>query len=101
MAYGNAASGHGPNTAGMYEGGLEEGAIFSDHNRQGKWADMGQTEACWELPHMSSVSEGDSRHIVATHSPDWNSTVIVTTGMTRGDNGSPSTPMYDSEFPNH
>ncbi len=98
MAYGNAASGHGPNTAGMYEGGLEEGAIFGDHNRQGEWASASQTEACWELPTMSSTSEGDSRHIVATHSPDWNSTTIVTTGMTRGEGADGS---YNSNLPNH
>lgn len=99
MAYGNSAASHGPNTAGQYEAGLD--GIFKDHNRQGEWASMSRTEDCWELPTMESTSEGDTRHIAATHSPDWNSTTIVQTGLTRGDNGSPSTPMYDSEFPNH
>lgn len=95
MTYSNGS--HGPNTAGAYEGGLEEGSIFSDHNRQGEWASQGQTLGCWEAPVMTSTSEGDSRHTTPTHSPDWNSTIIVTTGMTRGGNGA----NYDSDLPNH
>lgn len=93
------ADSHGPSSGYQYEGNLS--GSFADHNRQGMWASVGQTEDCWELPTMESTSTGDSRHIDATTSPAWESTTIVHTGMTRGDNGSPSTPMYDSELPNH
>jgi hypothetical protein len=86
----------GPNTAGMYEAGLS--GSFADHNRQGEWAREGQTLPCWEAPIMTSTSEGDSRHTTPTHSPDWNSTIIVTTGMTRGDGAGAS---YNSDLPNH
>lgn len=93
------AEGYGPSTAHMYEGNLN--GSFADHNRQGEWATTGRQEPCWELPHMESTSTGDMRHIDGTTSPAWESTTIVHTGLTRGDNGSPSTPMYDSELPNH
>jgi hypothetical protein len=93
------AESHGLSSGGMYEGNLH--GAFADHNRQGMWASVGRQEDCWELPMMESTSTGDTRHIVATESPAWEHTTVVHTGLTHGDNGSPATPMYDSELPNH
>jgi hypothetical protein len=82
----------------MYEGGLEEGSIFSDHPAAGNWeALQGGHCATWETPTMESRSTGDSRHQTTTKSPEWNSTIIVQTGSTKGGRDA----KYDSDLPNH
>jgi hypothetical protein len=79
-----------------YEAGLS--GSFADHNPTGAWSSEKGTNAyCWELAYGESHSDGDSRHIVPTSSPSWDSTILVSTGTTKGGNGA----NYDSSLPNH
>jgi hypothetical protein len=80
----------------MYEAGLS--GSFADHPAINAWSSEKGTNAyCWELTTLESHAGGDSRHQAPTHSPEWNSTIIVKTGVTKGGNGA----NYDSDLPNH
>lgn len=72
--------------------------LFPNHPRSGFYF---SEKGAMLQPHlampMESTSEGDSRHQAPTTSPSWDSTTIVTTGMTKGGNGA----NYDSDLPNH
>jgi hypothetical protein len=82
----------------MYEAGLEEGMIFSDHPAAGNWESLQGTHcATWETPTLESHAMGDSRHQTTTKSPEWDSTIIVHTGVTRGGPDG----KYHSDLPNH
>jgi len=85
----------GANSPAPFEGNLS--GAFSDHPRSGEWATEGQTLAAWEATVMESHAMGDTRHQAVTTSPSWDSTTLVTTGMTKGGNGAD----YNSDLPNH
>ena len=88
----------GPNSQAQYEAGLQPGAIFSDHPAAAVWESLQGTNcATWETATLESKAMGDSRHQAPTTSPEWNSTVIVQTPVTRGGNGAD----YHSDLPNH
>ena len=86
----------GPNSQAMYEAGLS--GSFSDHKAINAWSsEKGTNCATWESATMESHSTGDTRHQAPTKSPEWNSTIIEHTGVTRGGNGAD----YNSDLPNH
>ena len=90
------ATGQGPASQSPFEANLS--GAFADHPREGAWAsEVGDNAYGWELGTMESHSEGDTRHTVPTHSPDWNTTTIVGTPTTGAEPGA----LYQSEFPNH
>lgn len=85
---------HGPASQAPYEAGLS--GAFSDHNRQGAWAsEQGTNAYCWEAATMESVSENNPRSAAPAPAIAWNTTIIQSTPVTKG-NG-----MYDSSLPNH
>jgi len=86
----------GPNSQAMYEAGLS--GAFADHQAINAWSsEKGGHCATWESATMESKAMGDSRHQTSTKSPEWNSTIIVQTGSTRGGSGAD----YNSDLPNH
>ncbi len=88
----------GPDTAEAHIGDLA-GEIFLDHPANPAWEAL-QGDQCkpWELATLESRAGGDSRHQAATMSPEWNSTIIVKTPVTRaqGPDG-----KHKSNLPNH
>lgn len=77
-------------------GGLND--VFPNHPKTGPWYSLaGKAMAPWELEVMNSTAEGDTRHQAATMSPSWDSTTVVSTGMTKGGSGAD----YNSDLPNH
>jgi hypothetical protein len=79
-----------------HEGALK-GELFPQHPKTGFYFSA-KGDACtpWEVGIMESDAMGDSRHQAPTHSPDWNSTIIVQTPTTGAESG-----MYNSSLPNH
>lgn len=60
-------------------------AMFPQHPRSGPWETL---KGSMLAPHMqaplTSTATGDTRHQTDAMAQKWDSTVIVTTGMTRG-----------------
>lgn len=94
---GNAGTGLGNTSSqAMYEAGLS--GSFADHQAINAWSsEKGGHAYCWELTTLDGETSGTSRHQAPTKSPEWNSTIIVQTGTTKGGNGA----NYDSALPNH
>lgn len=58
---------------------------FPQHPKTGPWESLkGGTLAPHMQVPMTSVAQGDTRHIADAGSTDWDGTILVTTGMTRG-----------------
>jgi|UniRef100_A0AAU7GYC8 hypothetical protein len=68
---------------GVSAGGGE--GLFPQHPRSGDWETLkgGTLSPHLQMP-LTSSAQGDSRHQAPAGGGRWDSTVIVTTGMTRG-----------------
>ena len=68
---------------GVSAGGGE--GMFPQHPRSGDWETLngGTLSPHLQMP-LTSSAQGDSRHQAPAGGGHWDSTVIVTTGMTRG-----------------
>jgi hypothetical protein len=87
-------------TAGAYEGDLK-GELFPQHPKVGPWYSLaGDAAEPWELSVLESHSTGDTRHQTVTKSPEWQSTIVTTTGVTRGV-GTPEGGPETLGLPNH
>lgn len=97
---GNAtAGGYGQvNSSAPEIDGLGSGA-FPNHPKTGPWYTLaGPAMTPWEIQVMESTSAGDSRHQTSsTITQKWDSDIIVSTGMTKGESGD----FGSSDLPNH
>lgn len=80
-------------------GGL--GDLFPQHPKVGLWYSLaGDAAKPWELEVLESHSTGDTRHQTVTKSPEWQSTIVTTTPVTRGV-GTPEGGPETLGLPNH
>lgn len=64
---------------------MSDQGMFPQHPRSGPWETLkGSMLAPHEAAPMTSTASGDSRHQTDAMTGHWDSTVIVSTGMTRG-----------------
>ena len=65
---------------------MSDGSWFAgNHGPEGDWKTLkGRMLAPHEAAPLTSTASGDSRHQTDAMAGKWDSSVIVTTGMTRG-----------------
>lgn len=93
------AQASGPDTAQAHIGDLS-GEMFPQHPKTGIYFSLKGTDAePWELAVLESHSTGDTRHQTVTKSPEWQNTIVVSTGVTRGEGAEVNSGSLD--LPNH